>query len=115
MYSSNELIWLAAFTGFSFWTCSFISDIVVAAFRAGTESLPAASKISWIYLSRGFASVLIFAGAMWLLVEVMDVPVYLFSDVTYTKVALLAIFVGAATTVTKVLFPNLFLQGQSEK
>lgn len=111
MNSSIELIRLAAFAGFSFWTCSFVSTIVVGVFREGSSHLPTFSKGIEIYLSRGLALIVIFAGVMWSLLEVINVPVYLLSDVSYLKITLSAIFYGTTTSIISILFPNLFLQG----
>ena len=115
MHSLNDLICLASFAGLSFWTCSFISEFLVGIFRRNSNSPSAVYKIFWTYIRGGLASILIFIGVTWLLVEVINFPVYLFSDISYTGVALLAIFCGTTTAIIKILFPNLFLQGIQKK
>ncbi|MEM1242820.1 MAG: hypothetical protein AAGI45_23565 [Cyanobacteria bacterium P01_H01_bin.26] len=115
MSSSNELIRLAAFAGFSFWTCSFVSTAVVEVSRKGSDSMPTVLKIIGLYISQGFAAIAIFSGVMWLLLNAIDVPAYLFNGISYVQVALLAIFCGTATAIISIVFPNLFLQGYPKK
>ena len=115
MNSFNELIRLAAFAGFSFWTCSFISTAVVAVSRQGSDSLPPVSRMIRIYFSQGIVSIAVLSGVMWLLVNVINVPISLFSGISYVKIVLSAIFFGIATSITSILFPNLFLQGSPKK
>jgi hypothetical protein len=68
--SVNELVYLATFAGFAFWTCSFISTSVLELFRKGSNSLPTRSKFAWTYFSGLFISAIGLGGAAWLLVEV---------------------------------------------
>ncbi|ESA32901.1 hypothetical protein N836_23990 [Leptolyngbya sp. Heron Island J] len=115
MHSLNELIYLAAFAGFSFWTCFFISAVVVGIFREGIDSLPTVSRSIGIYLSRGLALMVVFAAVIWLLVKVIGVPIYLFSDISYARIALLAVFCGTTSSLISIMLPNLFLQGLPKK
>lgn len=112
MYSLEHLVLLAVFAGFAFWTCSFVSDAIVGVFRKGVSYLPKATKVIAIYLAGGGALGVVLAGMVLLLVEVLEMPIELFGEVSYAQIAFLAIFVGIATTATKILFPNLFLQGR---
>ena len=114
MNSSNELIRLAAFAGFSFLTCSFVSAVVVDVSRKGRDSMPTVLRMIGLYLSQGFAAIAIFSGVMWLLVNVIGVPVSLFNGISYVRITLLAIFCGTTGSITSILFPNLFLQGGSQ-
>ena len=106
MNSSIELIRLAAFAGFSLWTCSFVSAMVVGVFREGSSYLPTLFEGIKIYLSRGLGLIVAFAGVMWLLVEVIDFPVYLLSSVSYLQITLLTIFNGTTGSII-----SIFLQG----
>ena len=115
MHSLNEVIYLAAFSGFSFWTSSFISVVVVGVFRNDGDSLPTASRLIGIYLSRALALTVVFAGVVWLLVKVTDLPIYLFNDVSYVRISLLAAFSGATSSIISIVFPGLFLQGLIKK
>ena len=115
MYSLNEIICLAAFTGLSFWTSSFLSVVVVGVFRSGRDSLPTAPKLIEIYLSRALALIVIFAGVVWLLIKVAGLPIYAFNDVSYVRISLLAAVSGAGSTIISTIFPNLFLQEHTKK
>ena len=57
----------------------------------------------------------IFAGVVWLLVKVIGVPIYLFNDISYVRIALLAVFCGTTSSITSIMLPNLFLQGLPKK
>ena len=115
MHSLNEVIYLAAFAGFSFWTSSFISVLVAGVFCKDSDPLPTVYKLIGIYLSRALALTVIFAGVMWLLVKVISFPVSLFNDVSYVRIFLLAVFYGATSSIVSIMFPNLFLQGLPRK
>ena len=115
MHSLSELIYLAAFAGFSFWTSSFVSVVLIRVFRKGSDPLPTISRLIGIYLSRALALIVIFAGMVWLLVKLIDFPIYLFNDVSYVSISLIAISSGITSSIISIVFPNLFLQGLPSK
>ena len=115
MHSLSEVIYLAAFAGFSFWTASFMSVVLIGIFRKGSDPLPTVSRLIGIYFSRALALIVIFAGMVWLLVRLTDFPIYLFNDVSYVRISLLAIFSGITSSIISIVFPNLFLQGLPSK
>lgn len=110
IYPIKHLIFLAIFAGFVFWTCSFVSDIIVGVFRNGFDYLPRATRIIIVYIAGGFALATILVGIVWLAVQVLGMPTELLGSISYTQIALVAVFVGITVTTTQILLPNLFLQ-----
>lgn len=110
-HSIVQVLTLGVFAGFFWWTCTFISEIVLAfAQNRDSKTAPTTAKLLRLYLSGGTITALLCAFTIFLFIEVLGLPIEYFNGSSYLRISQISVLYWVFSTLLNVLFPNIFSQ-----